>query len=144
MRVEVVDTPSLLELRAIVAQRLQAYGAFEGYSAEDQRTILAQACLVIVHLTAGDEGRTMYLAHLEPSADRARSQAVLDTMARLCPDVIATVQGHVAAWHARFRQDRWHPIQWEGCCEGLNGTLLEVFVTDMRQRALAAYERHAS
>ena len=28
MRVESVDTPSLLELRAIVAQRLQAYGTF--------------------------------------------------------------------------------------------------------------------
>jgi hypothetical protein len=144
MRVEVVDTPSLLELRAIVAQRLQAYGAFEGYSAEDRRTILAQACLVIVHLTAGDEGRTMYLAHLEPSADRARSQAVLDTMSRLCPDVIATVQGHVAAWRARFWQDGWHPTQWEGCCDGVNGMLLEVFVTDTRQQALAACERDVS
>lgn len=114
MRVEVVDTPSLLELRAIVAQRLRAYGAFEGYSAEDQRTILAQACLVIVHLTAGDEGRTMYLAYLEPSADRARSQAVLETLSRLCPDVIAAVQGHVAAWHARFRQDGWLPSSGRG------------------------------
>jgi hypothetical protein len=28
MRVESLDTPSLLELRAIVAQRLQAYGTF--------------------------------------------------------------------------------------------------------------------
>jgi hypothetical protein len=46
MRVESPDTFSLLELRAIVAQRLQAYGAFEGCSAEAQRTILAQACMV--------------------------------------------------------------------------------------------------
>ena len=29
MHVESVDTPSLLELRATVAQRLQAYGTFE-------------------------------------------------------------------------------------------------------------------
>ena len=144
MRVEVVDTPSLLELRAIVAQRLRAYGAFEGCTPEDRRTILAQACLVIVHLTAGNEGRTMYLAHLEPSANRARSQTVLDTMARLCPDVIAAVQGYVAAWRARLWQDGWHPIQCEGCCDGVNGILLDVFVTDTRQQALAAYERDAS
>jgi hypothetical protein len=144
MRVEVVDTPSLLELRAIVAQRLRAYGAFEGCTAEDQRAILAQACLVIVHLTAGNEGRTMYLAHLEPWADRARSQTVLDTMARLCPDVIAAVQGYVAAWRARFWQDGWHLTQWEGCCDGVNGMLLDVFVTDTRQQALAACERDVS
>jgi hypothetical protein len=66
MRVESVDTPSLLELRAIVAQYLQAYGAFDGCAAEDQHSILAQACLVIWHLAAGDEGRTMYLRHLSP------------------------------------------------------------------------------
>jgi hypothetical protein len=53
MHVESIDTPSLLELRAMVVQRLQVYGAFEGCTAEDQRTILAQACLVIFHLTAG-------------------------------------------------------------------------------------------
>ncbi|RPJ37200.1 MAG: hypothetical protein EHM35_06815 [Planctomycetaceae bacterium] len=144
MRVEVVGTPSLLELRAIVAQRLQVYGAFEGYSAEDQRTILTQACLVIVHLTAGAEGRTVYLAHLEPSADRARYQMVLDTMSRLCPDVIATVQGYVAAWRARFWQDGWHPTQWAGYCDGVNAMLLELFVTDTRQQALAACERDVS
>jgi hypothetical protein len=56
MQVESVDTPPLLELRATVAQRLRAYGAFEGFTVQDQRTILAQACMVIVHLTAGDEG----------------------------------------------------------------------------------------
>jgi hypothetical protein len=55
MRVESVDTLSLLELRDIVAQRLQAYRAFEGCTAEDRRAILAQACLVIWHLTAGTD-----------------------------------------------------------------------------------------
>jgi hypothetical protein len=141
MRVESVDTPSLLELRAIVAQRLQAYGAFDGCTAEDRRTILAQACLAIWHLTAGDEGRMLYLTHLEPLADRARSQMVLDAMTRLCPEVIAAVQAYVAAWRARFRQDGWHSTQWAGCCDGINGTLLEVFVTDTRRQVLAAYER---
>ena len=143
MRVDVVDTPSLLELRAIVAQRLRAHGAFEGCTPADRRTILAQACLVIVHLTAGNEGRTMYLAHLEPSADRVSSQTVLDTIARLCPDVTAAVQGYVAAWRARFWQDGWHPVQWAGYCDGVNGMLLEGFVTDTRQQVLAAYERDA-
>jgi hypothetical protein len=143
MRVESVDSPSLLELRATVAQRLRACGAFEGCTAEDRRTILAQACLVIVHLTAGEEGRTRYLTRLDPQAGGVSSQTVLDTMARLCPDVIAAVQGYVAAWHARFRQDGWHPTQWAGYCEGLNGTLLEVFVTDIRQQAARACERDA-
>jgi hypothetical protein len=141
MHIESVDTPSLLELRAIVAQRLHAYGALEGCTAEDQRTILAQACLVIWHLTAGEEGRRIYLAQLSPPVDGVSSQAVLDTMARLCPDVIAAVQAYIATWHARFREDGVAPTQWEGCCDGVNGTLLEVFVTDVRQQALAAYER---
>jgi hypothetical protein len=104
---------------------------------------MPQACLVIVHLTAGDEGRTTYLTHLGSPVDRARSQAVLDAMTRLCPDVIAAVQAYVAAWRTRFRQDGWHPTQWEGYCEGLNGVLLEVFVTDTRQQVLAACERDA-
>jgi hypothetical protein len=47
---------------------------------------------------------------------------------------------YVAAWRARFRQDGWHPTQWAGYCEGLNGTVLEVFVTDARQQILAACE----
>src|SRR5918996_1295900 len=79
MRVESVDTPSLRELRAMVAQRLQAYGAFEG-----------------------------------------------------C----------IAAWSARFWQDGWHPTQWGGCCDGVNGAILEVFVTETRQQALAACEQN--
>jgi hypothetical protein len=141
MHIESVNTPSLLELRAIVAQRLHVYGAFDGCTAEDRRAILAQACLVIVHLTAGEEGRLMYLRHLAPPANGVSSQTMLDTMARLCPDVIAAVQGYVTTWHARFRQDDWHPTQWAGSCEGVNGTLLEVFVTDTRQQALAACER---
>jgi hypothetical protein len=123
MRVESVDTLSLLELRAMVAQRLQAHGVLDRCTAEDRRAILAQACLVIWHLTAG---------------------AVLDTLARLGPDIIAAVQGYVAACRARFRQDGWHPTQWSGCCDGLNGTILEVFVTDTRQQALAACERDVS
>jgi hypothetical protein len=144
MRVESVDTPALLELRAMVAQRLQAYGAFEGCTVEDRRAILAQACLVIWHLTAGEEGRMLYLTHLSSPVDGMPYQTMLDTMARLCPDVIAAVQGYIAVWGVRFRQDGWHPAQWEACCEGLNGTLLEVFVTDTRQQALAACERDAS
>ena len=86
MHVESVDTPSLLELRAMVAQRLQAYSALEECTAADRRTILAQACLVIWHLTAGEEGRTWYLTRLAPPVDGTRSQTVLDTMARLCRD----------------------------------------------------------
>ena len=69
MRVEAVDSPSLLELRALVAQRLQAYGAFEGCAAEERGTILAQACLVIWHLTAGQEGRRLYRIHLASPAN---------------------------------------------------------------------------
>jgi hypothetical protein len=141
MRVEFVDTPSLLELRAMVAQRLHAYGAFEGCTAADRRTILAQACLVIWHLTAGEQGRRLYLTHLAPPADGALYRTVLDTMTRLCPEVIAALQGYVAAWRARFRPDGWPPTQWDRCCEGVNAAILEVFVTDTRQQALAACER---
>jgi hypothetical protein len=54
----------------------------------------------------------------------------------------ATVQGYIATWRARFRQDGWHPTQWGACCDGVNGALLEVFVTDTRQQVLAAYEAH--
>jgi hypothetical protein len=143
MHVESVDTPSLLELRAMVAQRLEAYGAFEGCSAEDQRTILAQACVVIWHLTAGEEGRMLYRTHLGHPADGEPSQRVLDTLTRLCPDVIDAVQGFITTWGMRFWQDGWHPTQWGGCCDGVNAALLEVFVTDTRQQALTAYERHA-
>ncbi len=141
MRVESVDIPSLLELQAIVAQRLRAYGAFEGCTAEAQRMILAQACMVIWHLTAGDEGRLIYLARLGCVVDDVPYKMVLDTLTRLCPDVIAAVQGYVAAWRARFWQDGWHPTQWGACCDGVNGAILEVFVTDTRQQALAACER---
>ena len=122
MHVESIDTPSLLELRAMVAQRLHAYGAFEGCTAEDQRAILAQACMVILHLTAGEEGRWIYLAHLSPPADGMPYQGVLDTITRLCPDVIAAMQGYVTTWRTRFWQDGWHPTQWGGCCNGVNGT----------------------
>jgi hypothetical protein len=70
-------------------------------------------------------------------------QTVLDTLARLCPEVIAAVQEYVALWHARFWQDWWPQTQWAGYCDGVNGTFLEVFVTDMRQQVLAACERDA-
>jgi hypothetical protein len=66
MHVESVDTPSLLELRVIVAQRLRAYGAFEGCIAADRRTILAQACLVIWHLTAERMGSSSIAGALVP------------------------------------------------------------------------------
>jgi hypothetical protein len=141
MHVESVDSPSLLELRAMVAQRLQAYGAFDGCTTEDRRTILAQACLVIWHLTAGEQGRRIYRTQVGPPAEGMPYERVLDTITRLCPDVIAAVQGYIATWRARFRQDAWHPTQWGGCCDGVNGTLLEVFVTETRQQALAACER---
>jgi hypothetical protein len=134
---------ALLELRTIVKRHLQAYGAFEGCTAEDRRTILAQACLVIWHLTAGEGGRLLYLRHLGSPIDVVPYQTGFDTMARLCPDVIAAVQGYVALWHVRFWQDGWHLTQWAGCCGGVNRMLLEVFVTDTRQQALAACEKAA-
>jgi hypothetical protein len=143
MRVESVGTPALLEPLAVVAQRLQAYGAFDGCTPEDRDTILAQACVAIWHLTAGEEGRTVYLTHLGSPAEGARSRAVLDTMTRLCADVIAVVQGYIVLWRACSWQDVWHPAQWDGYCEGVNGALLEVFVTDTRQQVLAACERDA-
>jgi hypothetical protein len=105
MILESVETPSLLGWRAAVAQRLRAYGAFDGYTAEAQRTILAQACLVIVHLTAGAQGRLIYLTHLDGPADEALSQTVLGTVARLCPDVIEAMQGYVNTWCLHFWED---------------------------------------
>src|SRR5262245_61834989 len=139
MHVESVDTPSLLELRDLVAQRVRAYGTFDGCTAEERRIILAQACMAIVHLTAGEEGQMLYRMHLGSPTDGASSQRVLDTLTRLCPDVIAAVQGYVAAWRARFWQDGWHPAQWDGYCEALNGVMLEGFVTDTRRQVLAAF-----
>lgn len=62
----------------------------------------------------GEEGRTMCLAHLSPSADGISSERVLDTLARLYPDVIAAVEAYVAAWRARFRRDGWPPPSGRG------------------------------
>jgi hypothetical protein len=93
-----------VEWWTIVVQRLQAYGAFDGCTAEDRRTIMAQAYMVVVHLTAGEEGRLLYLTHLCPLVDRTRDQTVLDSMARLCPEIIAAVQASVATWRARCWQ----------------------------------------
>jgi len=53
------------------------------------------------------------------------------------------VQGYIAAWRARFRQDGCYPTHWARCCDGVNGVMLEVFVTDVRGQVLAAYERDA-
>ena len=143
MHVESVDAPSLLELRAAVAQRLQAYGAFEGYTVENQRTILAQACIAIWHLTAGEEGRRLYRTRLGHPADWTPYQKTLDTMTRLCPDVIEAVRSYIATWRACFWQDGWHPTHWDVYCDSVNRTILEVFVSDARQRALEACERDA-
>lgn len=49
----------------------------------------------------------LYLSHLARTADGVSYEAVLDTMARLCPDVIGAVQGYVATWRTHFRQDGW-------------------------------------
>jgi hypothetical protein len=46
----------------------------------------------------------MYLTHVSSPAGGARYRAVLDTMARLCADVIAAVQGYIAMWRACFWQ----------------------------------------
>jgi hypothetical protein len=54
--------------------------------------MLAQAYMVIFHLTAGAQGRQTYRAHLGSPADWTPYQTVLDMIARLCPDVIAAVQ----------------------------------------------------
>ncbi len=83
--------------------RLRAYGAFEGCTAGDRRTILAQACVAVWHLTAGEEGWRLYRTHLGCPANWAPHERALDTMARLCPNVIAVVRGSIATWGLRFR-----------------------------------------
>jgi len=35
-------------------------------------------------------------------------QAVLDTMTRLCPDLIAAVQGYILMLRMHFWRDGWH------------------------------------
>jgi hypothetical protein len=105
---------------------------------------LAQARLVIVHLTAGAQGRRIYLTHLDGPADMGLSQTVLGTTARPCPDVIEAVRGYVNTWCLHFWEDRWHPTPWDGCADSLNEVILEAFVTKIRQQGLAACERSAS
>jgi hypothetical protein len=61
MPVASVDTPSLLELRALVTRRLQAYGAFEGCTA----ATLAKITWVIVIF---GESHTA-LAEIDPNPD---------------------------------------------------------------------------
>jgi hypothetical protein len=58
------------------AQCLQAYGAFDECAAADRHTILAQACLVIWHLTTGEQGRLLYCTHLEVFVTDTRRQAL--------------------------------------------------------------------
>jgi hypothetical protein len=139
MRVEFVDTPSLLELRASVAQRLPTSGAFEGCTAKDQRTILAQACMVIFHLTAGESGKRLYRMHLCPSADGPPARRC-STPWRACVRMLSPPCRCTLPRGARYWQGGWSPSQWEGYSEGVKGVLLEVFVTDTRQQALAACE----
>jgi hypothetical protein len=69
------------------------------------------------------------------------TQDVVASFAHLWPDVIAAVQAYISTWCARFCQDGWHPTQWDGCCDGVNETILEVFVTDTRQQVLGACQR---
>ena len=83
------------------------------------------------------------MTHLDGPADKARSQTVLGTTARLCPDVIEAVRGYVNTWCLHFWEDGWHPTPWDGCADGLNEEILEVSVTDIRQQARAACERSA-
>src|SRR5262245_46375083 len=118
-------------------------GALDGCTTEAQCTILAQACLGIVLLTAEVQERRIYLTHLDGPADKARSQKVLGTTARLCPDVIEAVRVYVNTWCLHFWEDGWHPTPWDGCADGLNEEILEVSVTDIRQQARAACERSA-
>jgi hypothetical protein len=91
MRVESVDTPSLVELRAIVAQRLHACGARMVHRSS---AVHHPGPTLHGHRSSHrwEEGRTIYLTHLCPPVDRTRSQTVLDMMARLCPEVIAAVR----------------------------------------------------
>jgi hypothetical protein len=92
-------------------------------------------------LTIREQGRLLYRVHLGFPADWTPYETALDMITRLCPDVIAAMQGYIPTWRTRFRQDGWHPTQWGGCCDGVNGAIMEVFVTDTRQQVLAAYER---
>jgi len=38
----------------------------------------------------------VHLTHFAPPAEGVSSQTVLDTIMRLCPDLIAAVQGYIA------------------------------------------------
>jgi hypothetical protein len=92
---------------------------------------------------------------------------MLDTLTRLCPDLVDAVSGYVTTWACIFSSVRVGKLvvppcvglrhhlgraflagrvaspQWDGYCEGVNGALLEVFATDTRRQALATCERHA-
>jgi hypothetical protein len=61
----------------------------------------------------------------------------------LCPDNEYCQGGRPrpAEQRTRFWQGGWHSTQSGRCCDGVNGTLLEGFVTDTRPQVLAACER---
>jgi hypothetical protein len=105
MRVASVHTPSLLECRDIVAQRPQAYGAFDGCPPGGRDAILSQSCVATWHLATGEKGRVLYLTHRGSPIHGGRSRAMLTAMTRLCAEVIAAVQGYLVMWRVRFWQD---------------------------------------
>jgi hypothetical protein len=49
----------------------------------------------------------VHLTHFAPPAQGVSSQTVLDTITRLCPDLIAAMQAFIAIWRARFWQVGW-------------------------------------
>ena len=114
-------------------------GAFDGHTAEHRRTIPGPGLHGHLAFDRSGAGANCVSYALEPTADRARHQTVLDTMTPVsgCQRRRAGIHRHA---RARFWQDGWHPTQWGGCCDGVNRTILEVFVTDSQQ-ALATCER---
>jgi len=98
-----------LEPRAPVVERLRAYGAFEGCPTGGQRTTLGQVCMVIVHLTVEERGRRLYRVN-RCSGRRGPYERMLDTLTRLCPDVVDAVSGCVTTWACIFssvREGSW-------------------------------------
>ncbi|MDQ3831768.1 MAG: hypothetical protein M3361_21225, partial [Candidatus Tectomicrobia bacterium] len=130
-----------LEPRATVVERLRAYGAFEDCTAGDQRTILGQVCMVIVHLTVEERGRRLYRVHW----CSGRREALREDARHAHTPVSGCRRCRVGLCHhvGRAFLAGGGPTQCDGYCEGVNGALLEVFATDTRRQALATCERHA-
>lgn len=133
--------PSLPEPRANVAERLRAYGAFEDCTAGDRHTVLAQVCVVIVHLTVEEQGRWLYRVH----RCSGRWEALREDARHAHTPVSGCRRCRVGLCHhvGRAFLAGGGPTQCDGYCEGVNGALLEVFATDTRRQALATCERHA-